>query len=449
MPEIAKWRLQQKTVSAEEAVRIVKSGDLIHYGEFALFPTLLDKALAKRLDELYDVEIRSTCYTQMPEGVKNDPDRKHFIIEDYHFGGISRQLLKDNLVNYIPTLYHQMPRIIRKYIDIDVAFLTAAPMDNRGFFNFGLSNSLTSAVISKARKIIIEVNENVPVCLGGNQEMIHVSRVDYIVHGEHGPLLQLKQEEGSDVDRAIAARVLAEIEDGSCLQLGIGALPNSVGALIAESGLKDLGIHTEMLTDACVDLYEEGRITGDKKQIDTHKMTYTFAMGTQKLYDFLHNNTMCASYPTNWTNNPQMIAANNKVVAINSALEIDLFSQVASESVGTRQISGTGGQVDFISGAFNSHGGKGLICLSSTFTASDGTIHSRIRPTLSPGTIVTLPRTIVFYVITEYGTVQLKGLSTWQRAEALINIAHPSFRDELIKEADKMKIWRRSNRLRS
>jgi acyl-CoA hydrolase len=178
-------------------------------------------------------------------------------------------------------------------------------------------------------------------------------------------------------------------------------------------------------------------------------MTYTFAMGTQKLYDFLHNNTMCASYPTNWTNNPQMIAANNKVVAINSALEIDLFSQVASESVGTRQISGTGGQVDFISGAFNSHGGKGLICLSSTFTASDGTIHSRIRPTLSPGTIVTLPRTIVFYIITEYGTVQLKGLSTWQRAEALIHVAHPSFREELIKEADKMKIWRRSNRLRS
>lgn len=446
MTEIAKWRLQQKTVSAEEAVRIIKSGDLIHYGEFALFPTLLDKALARRIDELYDVELRSTCYTQIPEGVKNDPEGKHFIMEDYHFGGVSRQLFKDNLVSYIPMLYHQMPRIIRKYIDIDVAFLTAAPMDHRGFFNFGMSNSLTSAVISKAKKIIIEVNENVPVCLGGNQEMIHVSRVDYIVQGEHGPLLQLKSEAATDVDRAIAARVLAEIENGSCLQLGIGALPNTVGALIAESGLKDLGIHTEMLTDACVDLYEEGRITGAKKEIDTHKMTYTFAMGTQKLYEFLHNNTMCASYPVSWTNDPRMIAANSRVVAINNALEIDLFSQVASESVGTRQISGTGGQADFIFGAFNSHGGKGLICLSSTYAAPDGTIHSRIRPILSPGTIVTLPRTAVFYVITEYGTAQLKGKSTWQRVESLINIAHPTFREELIKAAQEMKIWRRSNR---
>jgi len=383
----------------------------------------------------------------MPECVKNDPERKHFIMEDYHFGGVSRQLFKGNLVNYIPMLYHQMPRIIRKFIDIDVAFLTATPMDNRGFFNFGLSNSLTSAVVSKSKKIIIEVNENVPVCLGGNQEMIHISRVDYVVHGEHPPLLQLQPEGTTDVDRAIAGHVLAEINNGCCLQLGIGALPNTVGALIAESNLKDLGIHTEMLTDSCVDLYEEGRITGAKKEIDTHKMTYTFAMGSQKLYEFLDSNTMCASYPVSWTNDPRTIAANSRVVAINNALEIDLFSQVASESVGTRQISGTGGQVDFIFGAFNSRGGKGLICLSSTYAAPDGTIQSRIRPTLSPGTIVTLPRTVVSHVITEYGTTQLKGKSTWQRAESLINIAHPEFRDELIKSAAEMNIWRRSNRI--
>lgn len=442
-----KWRLQQKTVSAEEAVRVVKSGDLVHYGEFALFPRLLDQALARRVEELYDVELRSTCYTQVPECVKADPERKHFFMEDYHFGGVSRQLFKDNLVNYIPMLYHQMPRIIRKYIDIDVAFLTAAPMDSRGFFNFGLSNSLTSAVIAKARKVIIEVNEHVPVCLGGNQEMIHVSRVDYIVQGEHPPLLQLQPEGTNDIDRAIAGHVLAEIDNGCCLQLGIGGLPNTVGALIADSNLKDLGIHTEMLTDACVDLYEEGRITGAKKEIDTHKMTYTFAMGTQKLYEFLDRNTMCASYPVSWTNDPRMIAANSKVIAINNALEIDLFSQVASESVATRQISGTGGQLDFIHGAFNSHGGKGLLCLSSTYTAPDGSVQSRIRPVLSPGTIVTLPRTVVFYVITEYGTAQLKGKSTWQRAESLINIAHPQFRDELIRAAGEMNIWSRSNRI--
>lgn len=447
MPDFEKWRLAQKMVSPEEAVRVVKSGDLVHYGEFALFPELLDRALANRIDELYDVELRSTCYTKVPEGVKRDPHRDHFIMDDYHFGGVSRKLFKENLVSYIPMLYHQMPRIIKKFIDIDVVFLMTGPMDARGFFNFGLSNSITSAAISKAKKVVVEVNDNVPTCLGGNQEAIHVSRVDYIVGGEHGPLLQLPAENPSDVERAIAARVLAEIEDGCCLQLGIGALPNTVGSLISNSDLKDLGIHTEMLTDACVDLYEAGRVTGAKKEIDTHKMTYTFAMGTNKLYDFLHNNTMCASYPVNWTNDPRWIASNDKVIAINNAVEVDLFSQVASETAGTRHVSGTGGQVDFIHGAFNSHGGKGLICLASTYTAPDGTIHSRIRPTLSPGTIVTLPRTVVFYVITEHGTAQLKGKSTWQRAEALINIAHPQFRDELIKDAQKLGVWRRSNRI--
>jgi acyl-CoA hydrolase len=232
-----------------------------------------------------------------------------------------------------------------------------------------------------------------------------------------------------------------EIEDGACLQLGIGGLPNVIGSMLAESDLKDLGIHTEMLVDSMVDLYNEGKVTGNCKTIDRFKMVYTFAMGTNKLYEFLHNNPACASYPVNYTNDPRIIAVNSKVVAINNAIEVDLFGQVCSESVGTAHISGTGGQFDFIFGAFNSRGGKGIIGISSTFSDKNGKLHSRIVPTLRPGSIVTVPRSIVQYVATEFGIVQLKGKSTWERTEALISIAHPMFRDELISQARDMKIW--------
>ena len=208
---------------------------------------------------------------------------------------------------------------------------------------------------------------------------------------------------------------MKEIEDGACIQLGIGGLPNVIGSMLAESDLKDLGIHTEMLVDSMVDLYNEGKVTGNCKTIDRFKMVYTFAMGTNKLYEFLHNNPACASYPVNYTNDPRIIGVNSKVVAINNAIEVDLFGQVCSESVGTAHISGTGGQFDFIFGAFNSRGGKGIIGISSTFSDKNGKLHSRIVPTLRPGSIVTVPRSIVQYVATEFGIVQLKGKSTWER----------------------------------
>ena len=202
-----------------------------------------------------------------------------------------------------------------------------------------------------------------------------------------------------------------------------------------------------MLVDSCVDMYMAGRLSGARKQIDKGKMVYTFAMGTDKLYDFVHMNPTCASYPVNYCNDPRIVALNAKVIAINSAVEVDLYSQVCSETAGTRHISGTGGQFDYIFGAFNSRGGKGLICLSSTFTDKEGKVHSRIRPTLTPGSVVTVPRSVVHYVATEYGLVQLKGKSTWERAEAMISIAHPDFRDDLVKAADEMNIWVRSNKL--
>ncbi|NLB18780.1 MAG: butyryl-CoA:acetate CoA-transferase [Syntrophomonadaceae bacterium] len=444
--DINRWQYQQKSTTPEEAVKIVKSGDRVRYGEFLLFPELLDAALAKRSKELTNVEISGTCFSKVPRAAMVDPKREHFYISDFHFGGVSRKLHDHNLCNYAPITYHETLRLIKKYMDVDVAFLMVGPMDSKGFFNYGIANSVTSAVIHKAKKIVVEVNNTVPKCLGGSQESIHISQVDLIVEGVNSPLPQIKSPDATDADRKIAELVLREIEDGACLQLGIGGLPNVVGALIADSDLKDLGIHTEMLVDSCVDLYESGRVNGSKKGIDRNKMVYTFAMGTNKLYDFMDDNPGCASYPVNYTNDPKIVAMNDKVIAVNNAIEIDLFSQVCSESAGTRQISGTGGQLDFIYGAFHSRRGKGMICMSSTFTDKDGNVCSRIRPLLTPGAIVTVPRSIVSYVITEYGIVNLKGKTTWERAEALISIAHPDFRDELINEAEAMKIWKPSNK---
>lgn len=436
-----------KLVPVDEAVNVIKSGDHIFYSEFAMYPKMLDAALAERIHELYDLELYSVFYTQTPMVIEADPKHEHIIMQDWHFGPISRRLADDNMCFYVPVSYHQAPRIVNKYIENDVAMVAVAPMDAKGFFNLGPTNSLTPAYLKKSKMIILEINSSVPHCLGGNSENIHVNDVDYIVEGNNYSLIQLPTAKPKPFDFQIAEYIMNEIEDGACLQMGIGSMPNVVGENIAKSDLKDLGLHTEMLVDSCVDLYEAGRITGNRKGIDRGKMVYSFALGTDKLYKFMDNNPVCASYPVSYTNDPRMIALNDKVIAINSALEVDLLSQVSSESSGYRHISGTGGQLDFIMGAFASHGGKGFICLSSTYQDKDRKLRSRIVPGLSIGSVVTVPRSMVQYVVTEYGIVQLKGKSTWQRAEALISIAHPNFQDELIKAAQEMKIWVRSNKI--
>jgi butyryl-CoA:acetate CoA-transferase len=446
MQEMLKTKYLKKLSTADQVAGLITSGDRIFFAEFALRPESLDEALAKKTHELKDVMVEGVCITKVPKFIEADPHREHFVYNDWHFSGVSRKLYQQSLCSYIPFTYHQGPRVIRKYKEYDYVFVSARPMDSQGYFNFGMCNSITSAAITKAKNVVVEINENMPHCLGGNQESVHISRVDYIVEGKNPPILEIKPAAPSETDEKIARHIMMEIENGSCLQLGIGGLPNVIGSMIAESDLKDLGVHTEMLVDSMVDLYNEGKITGNFKTIDRFKMVYTFAMGTNKLYEFLHNNPTCASYPVNYTNDPRIIGVNSKVVAINNAVEIDLFSQVCSESAGTAQISGTGGQFDFIFGAFYSKGGKGIIGLSSTFTDKAGNIHSRIVPTLSPGSIVTVPRSVVQYVATEYGLVQLKGKSAWERAEALISIAHPSFRDDLTRQAQEMKIWLNRNR---
>lgn len=439
---------RKKLVSAEEAVGLVKSGDRIMYGEFAMGPIALDAALAKRKNELKDIVVMSVCTTFMPQIVQVDPSREHFMFNDWHFSGLARALHDKNLCNYIPLTYHEGPVFFeRRLVEVDVLMMAVGTMDQYGYMSLGPSNSITSTLLRHAKKVIVEVNPMVPRCLGGNGEAVHISQVDHVVEAVPRPLVSIPEPTPSEVDKRIAEIILDNMHDGDCIQLGIGAMPNVVGKLIAASDLKDLGVHTEMLVDAYVDMVEAGRITGARKQIDKYKMVYTFALGSSRLYDFLNDNPICASCPVDYTNDPSVIGRNDNVVAINNAVEVDLFGQVCSESSGYRQISGTGGQLDFIIGAFKSRGGRGFICLSSTRVDKNGQEVSRIKPTLTPGAIVTVPRSIVHYVVTEYGLARLKAKATWERAEALISIAHPRYRDELIKEADKMKIWRRTNRI--
>jgi acyl-CoA hydrolase len=251
---------------------------------------------------------------------------------------------------------------------------------------------------------------------------------------------------GTDVDKAVAELVVKEIPDGACLQLGIGGMPNTIGKMIAESDLKDLGVHTEMYVDAFVDMAEKGKITGMCKPFDRGLQTFAFGAGTRKMYDYLDRNPAIKSASVDYVNHYFRVANLDNFISINNAVDMDLFGQINAESSGTKQISGAGGQLDFVLGAYGAPGGKTFLCMSSTFKKKDGSIASRIRPTLAPGSIVTDTRPNVMYVVTEYGIKNLKGLSSWQRAEALISLAHPDFRDELIKEAEKMHIWKRSNK---
>ncbi len=435
---------QRKLVKPEEAVKIVKPGDWVEYGSFSGSVVVLDRALAARKDELWDVKIRSTTRaTGFPEVVKVDPDGEHFIYNGWHFSNYERKLSDRGLASYMPIVYHELPEYYRKYIDVDVAMIAATPMDRHGFFNFGPQVSHTMAICEKAKKIILEVNPRIPRCLG-QEESIHISKVDYVVEADY-PVAELASVRPGEIDKKIASIIIEQLEDGCCLQLGIGGMPNAVGEMIANSGLKDLGIHTEMFVDSMVDMVEKGCITGARKNIDRYKIVATIALGTKKTYDFINDNPMCFFMPVNYTNDPCVIGQLDKFVSINSCIDVDLYGQINSESSGSRQISGTGGAICFAQGAFRSKGGKGFICMSST-CSKGGKTFSRIRPTLEPGSAVTIHRGIAPCVVTEYGIASLKGKALWQRAEALIAIAHPDYREALIKSAQKLGIWRKSNK---
>ena len=440
---------QQKLTTAEEAVKVVKSGDWVDYGWCTNHPIALDKALAARKDELRDVKVRGGVTMWMPEIAKAEDAGEHFTWNSWHCSGIDRKIMTKGMGFFSPMRYSELPRFYRENLTVDVAMLQVTPMDSHGNFSFALAASHLADMLEKAKVIILEVNKNMPWVYGLTGCEINIKDVDYVVEGDNPEVAQLGGGgEPTAVDKAVAELIVPQIPNGACLQLGIGGMPNTVGALIAESDLKDLGVHTEMYVDAFVDIAKAGKITGAHKQLDKGRQVYAFGAGTQKMYDYLNNNPECMSAPVDYTNDIRSISALDNFISINNAVDIDLFGQVNAESAGVKHISGAGGQLDFVLGAYLSKGGKSFICLSSTFfNKKTGQLESRIRPTLENGSIITDTRANLHYLCTEYGCVNLKGLTTWEKAEALINVAHPDFREELIKEAEKMHIWRRSNKI--
>ena len=438
---------QQKLTTPEQAVKVVESGAWVDYGWCTNHPVALDRALAARKDELHDVKVRGGVTMWMPEIAKADDAGEHFTWHSWHCSGIDRRVITKGMGFFSPMRYSELPRFYRENLSVDVAMIQVTPMDSHGNFSYALAASHLADMLEKAKVVIVEVNKNMPWVYGLTGCEINIQDVDMVVEGDNPAVAQLGGGgEPTEVDRAVANLVVPEIPNGACLQLGIGGMPNTIGAMIAQSDLKDLGVHTEMYVDGFVDIAAAGKITGRNKSLDKGRQVYAFAAGTQKLYDYVDRNPEVMAAPVDYTNDVRVIAQLDNFISINNAVDLDLFGQVNAESAGLKHISGTGGQLDFVMGAYLSKGGKSFICLSSTVTGKDGTMKSRIVPTLTPGSICTDPRSCVHYIVTEYGMVNLKGLSTWERAEALISIAHPDFREQLIQDAEKMGIWRRSNR---
>ncbi|MGL6210509.1 MAG: acetyl-CoA hydrolase/transferase family protein [Paracoccaceae bacterium] len=423
-----------RTISAEDAASLVQPGMWLDYGAGIIQPDVFDAALAAQRARLHDVKFRS-CITTRPRAVLDlDPEGAHFYHLSLHFSGYDRRLHDAGRTGYLPVNLGEIPDYYRRFIPpVDMVILKTCRMDENGMFNFSSMNLWHRAIVERAKCVVVEVTDGLPYAMGQDNG-VHISEVDYIIEGDNSPTTEVPNPAATDIDRAVAHLILPEIEDGACLQIGIGGMPNAVCTELLQSTARDLGVHTEMLTDGIVDLYLAGRINGARKTLHPGKIAYSFGLGTRKLYDAVHRNPDFLALPVDHTNLPQNIMANDRVISINNTTQIDLQGQCASESDGLRHISGTGGQLQFVRGAYASPGGKSFICLSSTY-AKRGEPRSRIVLSLTPGNVVTTPRTDVMYVVTEYGMVCLKGKSVAERALALISIAHPDFREDLTRQA--------------
>jgi len=423
-----------RAISAAEAAALVRPGNWLDFGTGLGQPDVFDKALAQRTAELRDIRIRSGL-TMRPRAVLDaDPDGTHYTWFNWHFSGYDRKKHDAGVCHYIPLHLGEVPDYYRRFLDPpDVAILKTCPIDDNGFFNLSGANFWHRAVVERAKVVIVETSRGLPyVC--GPDNGVHISEVDYIIEGDDLPAAELPNPPPCDVDRAVARQIATEIGDGACLQIGIGGMPNAVCALLLESGVRNLGVHTEMLTDGICDLYKAGFITGSAKTLDAGKIVFTFTLGSRALYDTIDRNPDFLSCTVDYTNLPHNIMRNERVVSINNTTQMDLQGQAASESDGHRHLSGTGGQAQFVRGAYASPGGKSFICLASTYEKR-GVRKSRIVLNLTPGNIVTTPRSDVMYVVTEYGMVNLKGKSVAERARAMIALAHPDFREGLEREA--------------
>ncbi len=424
-------RYAEKTLSAKDAVSQIKHGNRVFIGSGAGEPQSLVKALSQR-DNLEDTELIHIMtlgiapYVQQAFG-------SSFRHNAFFIGSNVREAVADCRADYTPIFLSEVPGLFREgRVIIDYALIQVSPPDEHGYCSYGVSTDIVKSAAENAKFVIAEVNENAPRVLGDC--FIHVSNIDTLV-ASHEPILEAPQGEINDLSRSIAKHIADLIEDGATLQLGIGTIPDAVLHFLEDR--RDLGIHTEMFSDGVIPLIEKGVINNTKKSIHRGKIIAGFVLGSRRLYDFIDNNPMVEFHPTEYTNDPFLIAQNEKMVAINSALEVDLTGQVCADSLGTLFYSGIGGQVDFVRGASRSRGGKAIIALPAT--AHEETI-SRIVPNLKPGAGVVTSRGDVHYIVTEFGTAYLHGKTIRERAMALIQIAHPKFRPWLLAEAKTRKL---------
>jgi len=423
---------RSKLRTPAEAVGMIASGDRVYYAGNAAIPQTLVRALAARRDDLHDVQLNHVLL------IGDDPlsapgMEGHFRHNSLFVGPADRKAVNDGRADYVPIFLHQIPRLFReRIVPLDVAMVQVSPPDEHGFMSLGVEVLASIAACQTARTVIAQVNEKMPRVLGDS--FLHVGRVHAIVEATE-PLPELHLDPATEVERAIASHALGLITPGCTLQMGIGGIPDSVWESI--EGAMDLGIHTEMISDGAMRAIQRGVVSGVHKTLHPGKVILTFALGTAELYDFLDNNPMIEAHPVNHVNDPEVAAQNDNLVAINSAIEVDLTGQVCSDSIGPYIYSGFGGQVDFIRGAAHSKGGRPIIAIPST---AKGGAMSRIVPFLKEGAGVVTSRADVHYVVTEHGAVNLFGKNLRERAELLISIAHPDFQDDLVRAAKERKL---------
>jgi itaconate CoA-transferase len=425
---------KSKVMSAENAIEHVYTGNTIIHGVNFSEPPALLRALADRARTGDIKDLKTYSFNPMKHAAETifAPDLVDVIeTHSWFVSGSVRNLVKVGLTYYVPSFFYQVPRLIRDFMDVDVVITAVCPMDKAGYFSFGAASYIVDACRA-AKRVIVEVNENMPRVFGDC--MIHISEVDAIVEN-HVPLMESIIPPLKPEDEIVGKYIAELIPNGASIQLGIGGLPNA--AAVSLRNHKDIGIHTELLGPGMIDLIRTGVATGKAKTLHPRKHVFSVAYGTRDTFDFMDDNPSMESYSTEYVQDPAVIARNDKMVSVNSIIEVDLTGQCNAETIDGEQFSGTGGQLDFVRGAFGSKGGKSILAFYST--AKKGTI-SRVVPKLGHGAGVTTPRTDTHYLVTEYGSVNLKGKSTRERALSIIDIAHPNFRDDLLREADQMSL---------
>lgn len=418
---------KSKCVSAEEAVKHIKSGNRVVVGHACGEPSALVDAMVANKEQYENVELVHMVAMGKAEYCLPE-NEKHFHHNAIFVGGTTRKAVEEGRADFTPVFFHEVPKLWKTTLPVDVALIQVSSMDEHGYFSFGVSSDYTKPAAEAAKIVIAQVNKEMPRTLGDN--FIHVSDIDYLVECDR-PIIELQPPKIGDIEREIGRHCASLIEDGDTLQLGIGAIPDAVLAFLGEK--KDLGIHSEMFSDGILKLIEDGVVTGKAKSFMPGKLVVTFLMGTKKLYDWVNDNPAVYMAPVDFVNHPMVVCKNDNIISINSCVAVDLMGQVASESIGLKQISGVGGQVDFVRGAGMAKNGKAIMAMPSTVKGKA----SKIVAFLDEGAAVTTSRNDVDYVITEYGIAHLKGETLRERARQLINIAHPDFRDELKVEFEK------------